>query len=110
MPLYDYRCPQHGLFDQLVSVAERGEYRPCPVCQASSARVIVTAPRVPQLAKAQRTAHERNERSAHEPARVNLQKDGGAQRPNAPLTPSGAIYTPDGKKLFPAARPWMLGH
>ena len=110
MPLYEYRCSEHGLFDRLVPVAERGEQATCPHCGQPSPRVLVSAPRVPQLTPARREAFERNERAAHEPRRGSLASEQAERQVHRPLNPSGALYTADGKKLFPVARPWMLGH
>ncbi len=110
MPLYEYRCPQHGLFDQLVPVAARGEQTQCPHCDQHSPRVIVSAPHTAQLSSERRSAFERNERAAHEPRRGNLDTEHQERQRHQPLSKSGALYTADGKKMFPAARPWMLGH
>ncbi len=30
MPLYDYKCAEHGLFHQLVEVADAGKPAPAP--------------------------------------------------------------------------------
>lgn len=110
MPLYEYRCAQHGLFDALVPVSERGEQAPCPRCGQPAPRVIVTPPRLAQVTAAAKAAHERNELAAYEPMQGNLVTEAQERRIHKPMTPSGALYTADGKKLFPAARPWMLGH
>ena len=47
MPLYDYKCTEHGLFHELVPVQASGEACPCPTCGVLSARVILVAPEVP---------------------------------------------------------------
>lgn len=38
MPIYNYRCEQCGVFDQMRRVAMRDEPTPCPECGAASAR------------------------------------------------------------------------
>jgi putative FmdB family regulatory protein len=40
MPLYDYRCMSCGDFRELRPMRESGATRPCPVCGATSDRVI----------------------------------------------------------------------
>ena len=37
MPLYDYKCAEHGLFHDLVPMQASGECAPCPSCGALSA-------------------------------------------------------------------------
>ena len=38
MPVYNYRCEQCGVFDQIRRVAMRDEPASCPKCGAASAR------------------------------------------------------------------------
>jgi putative FmdB family regulatory protein len=38
MPLYDYRCPQGHLFEQLAIIAAGAE-QDCPVCGQASAKM-----------------------------------------------------------------------
>ena len=71
MPLYDYKCTEHGLFHELVPVQASGETCPCPSCGVLSARVILVAPEVLDMAPERRSAFERNERARHEPRRGN---------------------------------------
>ena len=40
MPLYSYKCPAHGVFDALSSIAERADALPCAACRQPSPRVI----------------------------------------------------------------------
>ncbi|GAA5126079.1 FmdB family zinc ribbon protein [Alloalcanivorax gelatiniphagus] len=110
MPLYDYKCTEHGLFHQLVEVADAGETRACPTCGTLSARVILVAPTVLDMAPERRAAFARNERAAHEPRRGNhhSEKEQGCCH-HAKANPK-VFYTADGKKMFPSARPWMISH
>ena len=66
MPLYDFDCPQCGGFEALLPSAERNLPRDCPACGQPMQRLI-SAPRLQVLSSQQRTAHETNERSAHQP-------------------------------------------
>ena len=43
MPLYDYRCPDHGEFDVRQCVANRKTGH-CPVCGVESPQVMIHAP------------------------------------------------------------------
>ena len=54
MPLYDYKCTEHGLFHELVPVRASGETCPCPTCGVLSARVILVAPEVLDMAPERR--------------------------------------------------------
>lgn len=43
MPLYDYKCPEHGYFEQKNSMDDRAK-GVCPTCGAASKQVILSAP------------------------------------------------------------------
>jgi len=66
MPIYEYECTAHGRFDELRSFSESSLPADCPVCAAASARA-VSLPRAPLLDRAVVKAHDRNEKSRHEP-------------------------------------------
>lgn len=53
MPNYDYKCEEHGYFEQTHSIAER-DTGTCPTCNASAKKVLLSAPRllVEQMADA----------------------------------------------------------
>ena len=122
MPLYDYKCRDHGLFQELAMLSESAEPQPCPECSSLAARVIVLPPALLGTGSILHDAMVRNERSQHEPLfstpehRAEEQarhghchgKDCGCQDKN-PDKPQ-VLYTADGKKWFPAARPWMISH
>ncbi|MBA4722816.1 MAG: zinc ribbon domain-containing protein [Alcanivorax sp.] len=110
MPLYDYKCANHGLFHALVAVAESGIAHACPQCGELAPRVIMVPPEVLDMAPARRQAMERNECAAHEPRRGNdhSEKEQGCCH-HAKPSPK-VFYTADGKKMFPSARPWMISH
>lgn len=116
MPIYDYRCVQCGEFTALRKMSESDLAVACPNCGYASERMI-TAPQLAILGKAQRSACERNEKSAHEPA---VRRRGGCGCSGAHTCSTSA-----GKKSAEkaaaknggfemqtkkTARPWMLGH
>ena len=43
MPTYDYKCSEHGYFEQLNSMANHAEGE-CPTCGKASKQVLLTAP------------------------------------------------------------------
>ena len=43
MPTYDYKCEEHGYFEQVKKMAESAEGE-CPTCAAASKKVIRSAP------------------------------------------------------------------
>jgi|SRR5690606_2060479 hypothetical protein len=91
-------------------------------CGAPSARVIMVAPDILAMKKENRAAHERNEKSAHVPVFSNAEyrqeqqarrehKHGkGCGCGDKPIRKSALMYTADGNKMFPSARPWMISH
>lgn len=122
MPVYDYKCRQHGHFHELATMAQCAEPRGCPDCGALSARVIVIPPQIVAENSARDKAHSRNEKSRHEPvfsnaeqrsetlARREHQFGKGCGCGHEPLGKAKMFYTADGKKIFPSMRPWMISH
>jgi putative FmdB family regulatory protein len=101
MPLYEYQCRRHGVFEQLGSIADRAASQPCPDCRRQAPRVL-SAPQQPVLERSTRIAHERNERSQHEPRMVKaraLEQARDARPKPAPV-----------QRAHAGARPWMIGH
>ena len=43
MPMYDYRCPDHGYHEQRKRVADR-EWDPCPKCGKPAPQVLIQPP------------------------------------------------------------------
>lgn len=66
MPMYEYECDHCGVFSALRKMSESNQSAICDACGCASERII-SAPRLAILGKAQLSAHEMNERSAHEP-------------------------------------------
>jgi putative FmdB family regulatory protein len=96
MPLYEYRCVCGNRIDQLRALAVRNIPADCECCGAMAARV-ASAPRLAVVSATTRLAHERNERSAHEPRKVTR-------------TTSHQPCTTHGQPGSHRGRPWMLGH
>jgi putative FmdB family regulatory protein len=98
MPVYEYECTDHGVFEALTPLARYSEPSPCPSCEHASPRVIST-PHLASMPRANYVAHERNERSRHEPRlskRAAAKPQDPAQRP--------ALRAGHG------SRPWALEH
>lgn len=97
MPLYEYECSEHGLFDDQRRMSEFTAPSPCPVCARDAPRVL-SAARIRGMRGSEILARDRNERSAHEPRIVSRSR--GA--PGIPKQPAPTCASP--------SRPWMLGH
>jgi putative FmdB family regulatory protein len=95
MPIYDYRCPGHGHFTDLVPLAEAALPAACPTCGTPAPRVIVAPSAIGRRHSSRMKAHAANERSSHEPQRVR----------SAPGTAPPARRHGGGP-----SRPWMIGH
>lgn len=116
MPIYDYQCLQCGAFTALRKMSESDLAVACPSCGDASERMI-TAPQLAILGKAQRSAYERNEKSAHEPKIGRRSGCGcsGAHTCSASAGKKSAekVAAKTGgfeMQTKKTARPWMLGH
>lgn len=120
MPVYDYKCPEHGIFYELATLEESGKPKACPHCQALSPRIIMVPPEVLDMAPAKRDAIERNEKAQHEPQvstadtraenEERLKHKHGCGCQHHKKGGSKLMYTADGNKMFPSMRPWMISH
>jgi putative FmdB family regulatory protein len=99
MPLYEYECRDHGVFEEARSIAESAADSACPVCLAT-ARRIVSATNLGRLERSQVKAMDRNERSRHEPRVVRTESNAEPTREGRapPLRAAGGGY------------PWAIGH
>jgi putative FmdB family regulatory protein len=110
MPFYDYQCGNCGPFRDWRPMSEWKSDVPCPGCSLPAPRQ-AAAPMVGVLTTNNRIAHERNERSAHEPKVVRRED-----------LPRGHHHS-DHQKINPLIRqqfgnvsqsspdrPWMVGH
>lgn len=110
MPIYDYDCPQCGIFSKLNPMSRAQDPAPCPKCGHTSRRRI-SAPYIAGMPSALRQAHERNERSAHEPRTVRKSSCGcSGAHTCKPKSGNDAGKTPLQSSTRLNQRPWMLGH
>lgn len=117
MPLYDYKCPNCGMFDDFRSASRAAAPADCPECGSESPRVI-HVPRIVEMSAALRCAHASNERSTHAP-KYSTQEERAHRHEHGPgcsccggseIGKSSALYRADGSKMFPSKRPWMISH
>lgn len=112
MPLYDYECGRCGPFRDWRPMSEWEAPVPCPECSALAPR-LAAAPMLRVLSRNDRIAHERNERSAHEP-RVVRREDLPGRRHTHDHDHGDA--SPLVRQQFGevsqshADRPWLVGH
>ena len=99
MPMYEYECATHGVFEALQSVKHAREPGSCPRCKRAAPRIL-SAPALAQVSGSERVARDRNERSRHEP-RV-AQKRAGVARELRSGRPK--------LQASPSPRPWVLEH
>jgi putative FmdB family regulatory protein len=111
MPLYDYECVTCGEFREWRSMSEWEARVPCPSCSLAAPRR-AAAPMLAVLSTNNRIAHERNERSAHEPKVVRREHLPPAHHHHG----HGHGINPLIKQQFgdvhksPPDRPWLVGH
>jgi len=116
MPVYDYKCKDHGIFYGLATMKESSEPGTCPQCGVLAPRVIMVAPELLDMAKEKRHAHETNERNSHEPTvssaarREDDEQHSKGCGCEKKLSKSKLMYTARGEKMFPSMRPWMISH
>lgn len=125
MPLYDFTCPDCGPFRAWMRMSEADASSPCPECGDEASRS-VAMPFLALMNSNARTAHARNERSAHEPRVMSKQElDSSGRRRSEVfgdnrqhLNHHGCghdhSHRGDKKSRFQRAhnstRPWMMGH
>lgn len=98
MPLYEYQCNDHGLFEAERPMVRSAEPATCPVC-SHSARRVLSATRTALVPRASRVARDRNEQSQHAPQ----------LRARAEPTPSGRPRKRP-LQVSHGSRPWVLEH
>lgn len=67
MPLYEYNCKEHGLFEQLRPSGLSKHPAPCHACGKLSPRAYSMAPNIERMDPARKRAIERNIKSQFEP-------------------------------------------
>jgi putative FmdB family regulatory protein len=100
MPLYEYECDSHGVFEAIRSLRDAALPEACPDCGVG-ARRILSAPRLAQMEASQVVARDRNERSQHEP---RIAKGSPSRQP---MTRNGERPA---LQRSPSPRPWVLEH
>ena len=114
MPVYDYKCRDHGVFHELATFEESDKPIACPTCGQLSARIIMVAPNILGLDKSTRQAHERNEKARHEPIQLSSKSNNGHKEncgcEDSDRGKSNLFFTAEGNKSFPSMRPWMISH
>lgn len=71
MPLYDYKCPEHGVFHELAAMEDHAKPAPCPHCGKACGRIIMIPPEVLGMDKNLKHVLARNEKAQHEPVISN---------------------------------------
>ena len=103
MPLYEYRCEQHGEFTLHANIANRNDVVHCPSCGLDTIRII-SAPALSLMNEGNRKAWAKNEKSASDPIRKTKHTCGHSC--NHDHTHKKQEYM----QPTPGGRPWMLGH
>ena len=106
MPLYNYICDRHGLFDAWQSMSESGAPTACPTCGKDAARAI-SAPALACMDGGNRKAHQVNERSADSPTLVSKEQRGHPTNQGKGGHGHGHPHS-HGHSHGPS-RPWMIG-
>ncbi|MCH8196579.1 MAG: zinc ribbon domain-containing protein [Proteobacteria bacterium] len=108
MPLYDYQCDSCGPFREWNAMSESTAPMPCPRCGTAAGRLI-TAPFIANMNPHSRIAHERNEKSAHEPRVVRKTRKDPAKHGESH---GHGQHNGHGQHLHVhrGSRPWMIGH
>lgn len=96
MPVYDFACPEHGLFTAIASYDQSRGGQDCPCCGARST-VLPALPQISRLSAALRRAEHRAETSSAEPKVV--------KRSHLPSCGCNLCK----KAAPPTSRRWMLG-
>lgn len=116
MPVYDYKCPSHGVFHELATMADHAKPCSCPQCGVPAPRVIMVAPEFLNMDGDRRKAHQTNEKAQNEPifstdkSRLLKKEEGGCGCGDHKKRSSKLMYTAQGDKFFPSMRPWMISH
>jgi putative FmdB family regulatory protein len=101
MPIYEYHCLEHGLFEEMRPMHRSSEGADCPLCAALSRRVL-SATRTNLVPRAVSMAHARNEKSQHAP---EVCTPGHHHHP----TPKKAGRARQAQ-VYRGKRPWVMEH
>lgn len=105
MPIYEYECSQHGVFDELRPMSRSAEGAECPSCQSLAPRVL-SATRTNVVPRSVSTAIHRNEKSQHAPeVRTRGHEHHGHHHQHPHSKPK-----PGQLQAYRGARPWVMEH
>ena len=104
MPLYDYACDECGPFRAWQRMSECNAASECPECAEPAFRV-PSAPYLADMNSHSRVAHQRNEKSAHEPQVTSR----GPMKERDAKRGGHAGHAHHGHHHH-SGRPWMIGH
>jgi len=111
MPVYEYQCDAHGVFEVTRPMSAYGEPSTCPTCGETAPRVLVTAPSLGAIDRAAVHAHDVNARASDNPKKLSQHGPGcGCCNGKSKKTNSKTLHHPNGAKSFPSKRPWMIAH
>ncbi len=97
MPIYEYDCAEHGVFERMRPMAECSEPAACPACGVEGPRVL-SAVRLAVMSASARESHRRNEVSQHSPR---------CGHKHAPKPSAAERRRP---KRYQGPRPWVVEH
>ena len=107
MPMYEYECEAHGIFELLRPLSEYAEAACCPLCEVAAERVL-SVPHLCGVPRRTIVARERNERSRHEPRVFSRSDDSCASRSDERQLPSRSSAPK--LRSYSGARPWVIEH
>lgn len=102
MPIYEYECRGHGVFEEIRSLADHQLPAACPSCRTDSPRIL-SRPNLSAMPRSQVIARDRNEKSRHEPT-VSKGPTCGHQHEAKPKP------KPDQLQVYSGPRPWVMEH
>lgn len=102
MPIYEYECEQHGLFEEMRPMHRSAEGADCPECAAVAPRVL-SPTRTNCVPRATSVAHARNEKSQHSP---EVCTHGHHRHPAKQPKPA----RPGQLQAYRGQRPWVMEH
>jgi len=109
MPMYEYECIKHGVFESLRPMSDCRLPQPCPCCGSEAPRVTITGVALAVMPAATRKAHGINETNRHAPKALSQARHGSGCS-----CCSGNRSTQTGQvsaaKSFVDRRPWMISH
>ncbi len=109
MPLYEYKCEDHGSFEIMLTLSERKGSIECPTCHSLSKRVF-TMPSLRGMSPSLMEAHERNERSRQAPHVCGSTCNHQHGKPAKNKTnPDGSPKKPT-LQSYTGKRPWVIEH